>query len=515
MTELELKLELPPASLSHLESLPILRKLQTPARTEKAVSVYFDTDKQKLRKNGILLRVRRIGDRHIQTIKAFSGSALFERGEWENEIAGDEPDLSLAGGNAPGPHLDPKLRGQLKPIFETRVQRRIYRLGRDGCSIEISLDQGRIDTGEQSQALCELELELKRGQQEALFELATRLVETLPARLAVESKAERGYNLINGASAHPAKAEAPDLHPQMSVAEGARAVGRCCLKQVAGNAPALLAGDPEGVHEMRVGLRRLRAAMSTFREIWNDPETAAIKHEVKWLTGELASARELDVLLGRVVIPARRRSTGLPGLSTISQDLSERRAQAVQRAKTAVDSPRFRRFLIDLAAWLEIGHWATSQDDLSHLRSEAPIAGFAAAALRRRWRKLRKKAKALEELDARGRHKLRIQGKRLRYSAEFFAPLFSGKKARKRRKTFLSKLKGLQDALGDLNDIVVHEGLFRANAGLAARAGKQRGDRKRAFAAGLLSGYEQRRFDAALADAGRASSALLDTRSFW
>src|SRR5215472_13981959 len=67
-----------------------------------------------------------------------------------------------------------------------------------------------------------------------------------------------------------------------------------------------------------------------------------------------------------------------------------------------------------------------------------PIEIFASKQLTRRWRKIRKRGRALGKLDARGRHELRIQTKKLRYAAEFFATLFTTKRAVKRRKQFLS-----------------------------------------------------------------------------
>ena len=98
-----------------------------------------------------------------------------------------------------------------------------------------------------------------------------------------------------------------------------------------GNERALLAGDPEGVHQMRVGLRRLRAAMSLFSRILRDPETAALKDELKWLTGELAPARELEVLMTRVVAPVKRRHARLGGLSSLSRDVAQQRDAALAR----------------------------------------------------------------------------------------------------------------------------------------------------------------------------------------
>ena len=78
------------------QAVPLLKALKPSPSRAAEISVYFDTDKHKLRKNGLMLRVRRIGHRHVQTIKASSSSGPFERGEWENAIAGNEPVTSSA-----------------------------------------------------------------------------------------------------------------------------------------------------------------------------------------------------------------------------------------------------------------------------------------------------------------------------------------------------------------------------------------------------------------------------------
>src|SRR5262249_26090600 len=111
--EVEVKLELPPTSLPQLRKIPFLRKLKLRSRRANEISVYFDTDKHKLRKKGLMLRVRRVADRHVQTIKATGDSWPLERDEWEAEIAGEEPDLSLANGTALESLLTDKLRRQL------------------------------------------------------------------------------------------------------------------------------------------------------------------------------------------------------------------------------------------------------------------------------------------------------------------------------------------------------------------------------------------------------------------
>jgi triphosphatase len=229
------------------------------------------------------------------------------------------------------PLLSGKFRRQLKPVFETRVRRTTYPLSNGTSEIALTLDKGKIATGRKSKPLCEIELELKRGDEAELFNIARELTQALPARLALKSKSERGYELLAGRDDAPVKAVAIELSPGAATRDCLRAIGLACLKQMIGNEPALLAGDPEGVHQMRVGLRRLRAAISLFADILQDPQTAALKDELKWLTGQLGPARELEVLVTRVVAPVRRRHSrleGVSGLRAISRSNARRHSRA-------------------------------------------------------------------------------------------------------------------------------------------------------------------------------------------
>jgi triphosphatase len=508
--EIEIKLELSPASLPRLKKIPLIRALKGAARRSAEVSVYFDTDKHKLQKKGLMLRVRRIGNRYIQTIKATGQSGLFERDEWESDLASAEPDLDLARGTALEPLIGRKFRRQLQPVFETRVERIVYPVIRDKGEIAFTVDHGKIDAGRRSAPLCEVELELKRGSQAELFDVARELMQAVPAGLEFRSKSQRGYELLEDARDAPATAARIDLAAGIDTRDGFKAIGRACLRQIVGNEPALLKGDPEGVHQMRVGLRRLRAALSLFADILSDPQTAAIKTGLRWLQGELGPAREFEVLMKRVVAPVKKRRARWDGVPALSQELAEKREAALARAQDAVQSTRSRALTLDIAAWLEAGDWTRLRDDLVRDLGDMPIEVSAARQLSRRWKKIRRRGKAIARLDAKSRHKLRIQTKKVRYAAEFFGNLFPGKRAAKRRKRFLPALEALQDALGDLNDIAVHEELISATGMRRRRAG-----RKRAFAAGVLMGHEDARLDAALAAAVGAYADLAKVKRFW
>ena len=163
---------------------------------------------------------------------------------------------------------------------------------------------------------------------------------------------------------------------------------------------------------------------------------------------------------------------------------------------------------MEVVEWLQLGQWTKPHDDLIRSRGDMPIEIFAVEQLRRRLRKVRKRGRKLAQLDAKKRHTLRIQVKKLRYATEFFGELFRGKKATKRQKKYNTALEQLQDGLGALNDIVVDEHLIAAT-------GIRRTSTTRAFAAGLLAGREDARIEAAMTAARRGYTKFVKVKPFW
>ena len=508
--ESEVKLELPVAAAPLLEKLPLVRGIKMPPQRKAEVSVYFDTPKHKLRKHGLMLRVRHSDGCYVQTVKATKNADIFARDEWECEIAGPGPDLRRASGTALAPLLGKKFRRRLKPIFETRVRRTLYPLVRGACAVALTLDRGSIETGSAVLPLCEVEVELERGSAADLFAIAREITRALPAQLSMSSKAERGYRLADGEDGAVIGFVPAALEPGLGSRVGFQRIGRACLQQILGNEQALLRGDADGVHQMRVGIRRLRAAMSLCSELLRDSQSAAVKAELRWLAAELAPVRELDVLMRQVVRPVAKRRAGRDGMAALRRRFAQRREAALARARAAVTSKRFRALTLEAAAWLETGEWTQPQDDRGRDRGALPMERLAREQLTRRWRKLRKRRKSFAALDAQRRHKLRMQAKKLRYAVEFFAGLFPGKRTGKRQRRFLDAIERVQDRLGELNDIVVHERLTGAMSANRRRTG---GDG--AFAAGLLSGREDARADAATAAASKALARVAQVAPFW
>jgi inorganic triphosphatase YgiF len=519
--EIELKLEIPDSALARVARTSPLRK-RRPAAKRTLISVYYDTAKQKLRKRGLTLRVRRDGRRYLQTIKAegAASSALMDRFELEQAIKGPRPNLGPLRNGKIGKHLDKhlgkKALAQLTPKFETRIKRVEYRIRKGDSTIALAIDSGTIVAGRRTKPLCQVELELKQGDPAALFHVAHALAFEAPLRLSVTTKSGAGYALLNGTLEKAVGAADIVVPPDADCATAFRICARACLYQVVANQPVAHKGDSDGVHQARVGLRRLRAAVSIFSGMLTDPQSAAMKDELRWIARELGPARDIDVFISGVVKPATAGKSDQPGVASLTRELRQRKREAIRRVREAIDSERYRMLVFDLAAWIEAGGWTQNEDELARAFRLQPAATLATAEMSRRYRKIMKRGGKLHTLEPERRHRMRIQAKKLRYACEFFAATFPGGKASARRKPMIAALKQLQDSLGELNDIAVHARLTERLALPPEKVGGQpRSAANKAFAAGRLSGRQEARATVVLHDAERAFRHFSKCKPFW
>jgi len=435
--EIELKLELESGAAAALRAHPALAGL--PAKSADQSSTYYDTPDSALRKAGYSLRVRQAKGRHIQTVKhqASGAAGLFDRPEWETDIHGPEPDLRAAAETPLGEVLTKKLRKQLTSLIRSDMVRTTWLAELDGSTIEVVLDEGDVAGGDAREVIAELELELKAGAPSALIGFARELTRSVPARIGVLTKAERGYRLADGSAARATKGERIALDRGMSTAAGFAAICYSCMRQFRLNEPLVIAArEPAALHQARVSMRRLRSAFSLFRPvIAGDEVFAALREEVRWFTNQLGDARNMDVLLKRV----GGRSEELRQL------LEGERERAYGQVLEALASARLRGMMLDLVAWIETGPWRRSK------RAREPLEDFASDQLDKRWRKVKKGGRALAELDSEARHQLRIEVKKLRYAIEFLAALQAGEAAA-RQKGFAAEVEEMQEQLGHLND---------------------------------------------------------------
>jgi len=515
-TEVELKLWVAPEDIIALRNHPhFTGSLHNPTH-EMLDSIYFDSDDLFLRDHGLTLRVRHVGDKCLQTIKSTDrGAGFFERSEWEQTIEGDQPDLSRVEDTALGRILIDEARKPLKPIFETRVERTAYHLNGNGADIVMAIDEGQILVTGSSRPVSEIELELKHGSPADLFKVARDIVDIVPAHLEFKSKPDRGYELVEKTAVAAETANDPELGAGTSTGRSFTLIGRACLRHLVANVPAMLGRDETALHQMRVALRRLRAAVSLFSVVVGDDRAEAIKTELRWLARELGPARDLDTLLFEVIKPLRKRHANEPGLASIGNMFARKRLKSYRQAHEAVQSARFRTLVLNTVEWVEAGSWSTSEEAAMRTRREMPIEIYAAEQLSRRCKRIKRRGARINELNAEQLHRLRIQVKKARYAIEFFAGLYHGKKSAKQHKKIRASLMQLQDCLGKANDIVTHKALFADIIAGRARGLTEEQSRHRAFAAGLIIGDQQAQLSKLLDGARKAHSRFEGAKPFW
>jgi inorganic triphosphatase YgiF len=298
------------------------------------------------------------------------------------------------------------------------------------------LDQGVIRAGDEEALVSEIELELLEGGIEPLVDLANELAGSVPLRIGVLTKAERGFALAEGTLTKVSKAPPLDLVPGVNAGDGFTAICLSCLKHFRLNEPLIVSGrQPAALHQARVAMRRLRSALSLFRPMLRkDPRFAPLREELRWFTNQLGEARNLDVFLGRFDEEDGSR-----------QELSRAREASYNRIIATLASKRFRTLLLDLLAWLATGAWRDSK------RFKRPLLAFTNSRIDALWHDIAEQGEDLAALQEEPRHRLRIDIKKIRYALEFVRGLHAHNAAKQKR--FGLALEGLQEALGRLNDM--------------------------------------------------------------
>lgn len=495
--EQELKFQLGSGAVEALtETFPL-----DSAEISQLHAIYFDTPGHALRDGGFSLRVRREGETYIQTLKHRAGGGLFERDEWETEVPGPDLDLSLLAGT-PAEAVVGEVT--LAAIFTVEVTRRVHNWTNGETQIEVCFDTGVIVAGDSREPVGEMELERVAGPPETLFTLARELQTKAALTLSFESKAERGYRLAGHDGVAALKAQRLAIGPETDAGTGFQMVMREALIQVAGNASLLQrAHNPEVLHQARVGLRRLRAALVVFKAMLDGPGLKAAREETRWLAGELSPARDIDVFLLNAATPDEIDES--PGRAALFRALRIAQAEAYERALAAVRSARFRALLLSLGEWIEVGAWRGLDDPTHRQLRDGRATVVAAPVMDRLDHRLRKRSRRFMSLDPPARHALRKQAKKLRYAAAFFGEAFADHP--KRRTRFVTNLRALQDRLGELNDMAVARGV--AMQAVRKRSGEL------AFAAGLEVARLTRDEAGVLNAANKALKAYRKGRLFW
>jgi inorganic triphosphatase YgiF len=450
--EIELKLLAPPGVLEKLREMPVIvQHARNRGAFRRLETVYYDTAERLLFQHGMSLRVRRSGKLFIQTLKLLPniGQPLTRR-QWEAPVDQITPDLARLPAEVGDP-VATLTNDALVPVFTTKVRRYTRQLDLPDASVEVAFDEGTIEAaGGRQEVLSEVELELKSGNAGVLFDLGTQLLDAAPLQVGTRSKAERGYALAFDIVQPAAKAESFSITAEHAVDDViALLMGSCWHHLLKNHMVAQEGRDPEGVHQMRLALRRLRTICALFRRDIPSPSFQAINSEARWLMQQLGPARDWDVFAETTVtrLVAAAPDIDLGGLR---EAVERQRKSSYGALQTVLADLRCSRFLLSLGQLVERRGWRNEIDSEALAVLSLPMQTLADKILARSHRKARKRGAHFRQLNVDAQHDLRIDLKKLRYAAEFFLPLYATHAPARR---YVRRLARLQTSLGRARDI--------------------------------------------------------------
>jgi triphosphatase len=502
--ELELKVELSKSDVERLRGKLTGGEFAIgPPTRKKLRSVYFDTPEHDLHAAGISLRLRRHNGGWLQTVKAEQHveDGVSNPIELEARVDREEPDLAKIADKKIKRAVQKAAKGTtLKPVFETTVQRTTRTIKAQGSEIELAVDAGEVRAGNAARQVREAELELKAGDAEGLLLAAEKLLAGHELKLSTRSKAERGYRLAlqkKGKSAEPEKARPVRIRRKDTCAKAFAAILQSLVRQVLVNREAVLqTDDPNGAHQLRIGLRRLRSALRALRPLADRSSLRAFERGARDIGRCVGTLRDADVLISGIHAPAEAAASDKTGFAELLETLTREQQRRRDEVRAALRGPAWTKLQLYLTLW--------PRTLAENPRLEKPIARHARKVLRKTWKKAAKLGRNLGKLDAEHRHEMRKALKKLRYQTEFFAPLF-----RKRdRERFIEQLKSLQDVFGYINDVRMAPKLVelqkQSTANMdAARAASYAVGHHEANAAHVWRGAEE------------AWNGLIHARRFW
>lgn len=513
--EVELKLAARPEDFDAIRGAKtvVARTVGEP-RKRKLESTYYDTEDGRLARRGIALRVRKSGRSYVQTAKTATAAdgqgGWLGRGEWEVPLPGARPDLTRFDDPTILEQIGVVMDGDLRPCYRTKIEReeRILYDPEQGVEIELALDIGTVEAGSRSAPICEVELELKRGPAAALYRLAEQLCDRAQLSIETRSKAERAAALSDDHQPAWTKASKLAVPPEVTVTTAMAAIFREGYEQWLANQAAAMDGrDSEGVHQMRVALRRLRSTVQTFGTILVQDQRDWLRTELKWAGDGLGLARDWDVFLEETLPPVKAAFPDDAGLMRLRTLATAERDAGYHTARQTVADPRYTRLVLGFGAWLEEQGWYGTVGTPGDSPHDATVGDIAPKLLTKRLKQVHTRGRGFELQDEVGRHAVRIAVKKLRYAAESFRTLYPGSIS----DAYLKLLSKLQDSLGHQNDMAVAVGLLhrlRLAAGPSADPAVERG-------IALVEAWHARGVEGHEPQVQRLWADFIDTKPFW
>lgn len=503
--EIELKLLVDADDLAGFNAAPVIAAHARSKGARKHLkSVYYDTPERTLWRNGLTLRVRQNGARFVQTVKSEQRDDPLRRGEWEASVRSMAPDVALA-----MPFFPEELRAELEseglaPVFTADIRRHTRMLELPAGTVEVAFDHGVLKAGERTMPVSEIELELKGGSPAVLYELALRLAEHGPVRPSIRGKSARGFDL---AADTPPAARRPGklrLDPAITLDDAFATILRSCLQHLFEALPAAEDGrDPDGIHQLRVSLRRLRSALDLMRAVGPLSRLESLRADAKWFAQSLSAAREWDIFETETLPTIAQGCPTIAGFEALGEVARKRRTAAYNKVRQVLADRRCASFILGLGGWIEARGWRgdIAPENLGLLAE--PATNFAHRLLSAQHAKVLKRGKRFKSQTAPERHRLRLAVKKLRYVVEFLLPLLALGKSAKR---YAEKLADLQEELGVFNDMATTAALL---AGLGAEP------REDATARAAIAGWQAHAMVGSEQRLRRAWSDFARTKTPW
>lgn len=459
VTETELKLALREGSAERLSESEFWRGLGDEGSAGNR-SIYFDTPDQRLRRHGFTLRQRQVGNRFEQTLKKDLNGAAAGNDGGDGGLSRREWTWPLEHGDGPLVHLDEvaeldAVEGlsltDLSPQCEVAYQRdkRVWR--DNGVAVELALDVGEIRANGHREAISELELELLSGPPTGLFALARTINKITPVHPFFKSKGGRGLALLHGEAQLWCKPAPLHLNGKHTLDEALADLFGNCLEHLLANLDCARSGaHPEGIHQVRVAMRRLRTVLKIMEPVLPQARAAALERQLGEIAGALSPVRDLDVVRELFAGVAEAAIDDALAAGQLDRLLAAMQAEAQAAAEATLTSGEFGALVIDLSRWRSQRSWRDQPVTEQSARLFSPARKVLRDRLDSQHRKVVKRGRHFAHMTANERHRLRLAIKRLRYAADLFGSLYDEKAV----KTYRGGLSGLQDQLGHDNDVI-------------------------------------------------------------
>ena len=495
--ELMLELGLHHDDAARLSRLPEIGRSRQPARAAAFSLIWHDTPDSALMRAGLALAEQRIGRASAWQLTKMRPDPddIWPPGTLAPLLA-EAPDRAALEGVTAGP---------LVPVAGVEGRRRALTMTTPDGAVELVVMQGVLRAVAGEQPSCRVVL---TGPATAVMAASRVLAAALRVFVPATALSADAYAVAR-LPPPPRHLGAPALPAGVAVGEAFAHLAAHLTDVILHYAPRALAGEaPEPVHQMRVALRRLKSAIGLFRKAVQCPELDRASAELKALAAVLGPARDWDVFTAGTAAAVHRAFEGDPAITRLVAAAHRQRAASYEALRLYLESVAFRQLGLTLAALAATRPWAKAEitadapagsPPAHDAAPDQPMTQYAAHALTRRLRAVLAPGKDISHLPAEALHDIRLACKRLRYAAEFFAPLFPGRNTRR----FIQRLSALQEQLGLMNDTDVASGLL-------GQLGAARG-----YAAGAVRGFIAAGHTGSRAEIMRAWKKLRRQNAFW